>query len=123
LSMLLADLVYTIRQEFATNLYNTYHNIILKYPDDTVILPAHFDTNSITVKHGEIIGDTIGSIERKVKLLSMPKNEFVDFMASSVPPRPANYQTIIQVNKKMIPCDQINMGDLEPGPNSCAIKM
>ncbi|MCI0563546.1 MAG: MBL fold metallo-hydrolase, partial [Nitrososphaera sp.] len=108
---------------FATNLYNTYQDRILKYPDDTVILPAHFDTDSITVKHGEIIMDTIGSIKRKIKLLSMPKSEFVKFMVSSVPPRPANYEKIIRINKQLAPCDQINMGDLEAGPNSCAIRM
>jgi glyoxylase-like metal-dependent hydrolase (beta-lactamase superfamily II) len=110
-------------KEFATNLYNTYHDIILKYPDDTAILPAHFDTNTITLKHGELIVDTIGSVKRKVKLLSMSKGEFVKFMVSSVPPRPANYQKIIELNRQLIQCDQINMGDLEAGPNSCAIRM
>ena len=110
-------------KEFATNLYNAYHDIILEYPDDTAILPAHFDTNTITVKHGELIVDTIGSVKRKVKLISMSKGEFVKFMVSSVPPRPANYQKIIELNRQLIQCDQINMGDLEAGPNSCAIRM
>ena len=110
-------------KEFATNLYNTYQDILLRYPNDTVILPAHFDTNTITVKHGELIMDTVGSVKRKVKLLSMPKSEFIKFMVSAVPPRPANYEKIIQINKQMIPCDRINMGDLEAGPNSCAIRM
>jgi glyoxylase-like metal-dependent hydrolase (beta-lactamase superfamily II) len=110
-------------KEFATNLYNTYHDIILKYPDDTAILPAHFDTGSITVKHEQLIMDTIGSIREKVRLLSMPKAEFIKFMVSTVPPRPANYEKIIQINKQMTLCDSINMGDLEAGPNSCAIRM
>lgn len=110
-------------REFATNLYNTYQDRILKYPDATVILPAHFDPNSITVKHGQLIMDTIGSVKRKVKLLSLPKGQFVEFMVSSVPPRPANYEKIIQINRQLIPCDRIGMGDLEAGPNSCAIRM
>jgi len=110
-------------KEFATNLYNTYQDRILKYPDDTVVLPAHFDPNSIAVKHGELIMDTIGSVKRKVKLLSLPKGEFIKFMVSSVPPRPANYEKIIQINKQLVPCDRINMGDLEAGPNLCAIRM
>lgn len=110
-------------KEYATNLYNTYHGLLLKYPDDAVILPAHFDTGSIRVKHGELIMDTIGSVKRKNKLLSMPQSEFVKFMVSSVPPRPANYEKIVQINKKLVQCDRINMGDLEEGPNSCAIRM
>lgn len=109
-------------KEYATNLYNTYHDILLKYPDDAVILPAHFDTNSITVKHGELIMETLGSV-KKNKLLSMPQSEFVRFMVSTVPPRPANYEKIAQINKKLMQCDQIKMGDLEEGPNSCAIRM
>lgn len=110
-------------KEYATNLYNTYHEILLKYQDDTVILPAHFDTSSIRVKHGELIMETLGSVKKKNKLLSMPQSEFVKFMVSTVPPRPANYEKIVQINKKITPCDQINMGDLEEGPNSCAIRM
>ena len=96
---------------------------MLKFPDDTVILPAHFDISSITVKHGELIMETIGSVKRKNKLLSMPQDEFVEFMVSTVPPRPANYEKIVQINKKLMRCDQIKMGDLEEGPNSCAIRM
>ena len=110
-------------KEYATNLYNTYQDIILKYPDDTVILPAHFDTNSITAKHGELIMDTLGSVKKKNKLLSMPKDEFVKFMVSTVPPRPSNYEKIVQINKMVMSCDQVKMGDLEEGPNACAIRM
>jgi glyoxylase-like metal-dependent hydrolase (beta-lactamase superfamily II)/rhodanese-related sulfurtransferase len=110
-------------KEYATNLFNTYQEKILKYPDDTIILPAHFDTGSITVKHGEFIAETLGSIRKNNKLLSMPKDEFVKFMVSTVPPRPANYEKIVQINKKITLCDRVVMGDLEEGPNSCAIKM
>jgi glyoxylase-like metal-dependent hydrolase (beta-lactamase superfamily II) len=109
--------------EFAAKLYDTYHSKLLNLPDQTIILPAHFDTNSITIKHGELVADTIGAVKKSVKLLSMPKDEFVKFMSSSVPPRPSNYKMIIQINQELIPCEEINMGDLEAGPNSCAIRM
>ncbi|HKU48335.1 MAG TPA: MBL fold metallo-hydrolase [Nitrososphaera sp.] len=109
--------------EYAELLYGTYQNKLLNLPDDTLILPAHFDTGSITLKHGGLVADTIGSIKKSVKLLSMPKDEFVKFMSSSVPPRPANYKMIIQINQELVACEEINMGDLEAGPNSCAIKM
>lgn len=110
-------------KEYASNLYDTYQDKILKYPNETIVLPAHFDTDSITVKHSQLISETIGSIKRKVKLLSISKSEFIEFMASSVPPRPANYEKIIQINKRLTPCDQVKTGDLEEGPNACAIKM
>jgi glyoxylase-like metal-dependent hydrolase (beta-lactamase superfamily II)/rhodanese-related sulfurtransferase len=110
-------------QEFADSLYSTYQGKILTLPDETVILPAHFDTNTITPKHGEPITEKIGEAKKNIKVLSMNKEEFVKFMVSSVPPRPANYRTIISINKELLPCDQFNMGDLEAGPNSCAIRM
>jgi glyoxylase-like metal-dependent hydrolase (beta-lactamase superfamily II) len=77
-------------REFATKLYDTYQSKILQYPDNTVILPAHFETDSIAVRHNEPIFETIGIIKIKVKLLSIPKNDFIQFMVSSVTPRPAN---------------------------------
>ncbi|HEV8386863.1 MAG TPA: MBL fold metallo-hydrolase [Nitrososphaera sp.] len=109
--------------EYAEKLYETYQAKLLKLPDDTLILPAHFDTNSITIKHGELVADTIGSVKKNVKFMSMPKEEFVRAMSSSVPPRPANYKMIIQINQELVGCEEINMGDLEAGPNSCAIRM
>ncbi len=107
--------------EFAGKLYDTYQKI-LKLPDDTVILPAHFDHNSITLRHGEPITDTVGA-KKGVELLSKPKDEFVKFVVSSVPPRPMNYRLIIQINKQLMPYDQVNTAELEAGPNSCGVRM
>jgi glyoxylase-like metal-dependent hydrolase (beta-lactamase superfamily II)/rhodanese-related sulfurtransferase len=109
--------------EYAEALHNTYQTKLLKLPEDTLVLPAHFDTASITIKHGELVADTIGSIKKNVGLLLMSKEEFVQFMEKSVPPRPANYKMIIQINQELVSCEEINMGDLEAGPNSCAIRM
>ena len=109
--------------EYSEKLYDTYQSKVLKQPDDTIILPAHFDTNTITLKHGDLVADTIGAVRKNLKFLSMPREEFVSAMSSSVPPRPANYKMIIQINQELVGCEEINMGDLEAGPNSCAIRM
>jgi glyoxylase-like metal-dependent hydrolase (beta-lactamase superfamily II)/rhodanese-related sulfurtransferase len=107
--------------EFAVMLFDTYQKI-LKLPDDILILPAHFDPNSITVKHGEPITGTMGAM-RSAALLSKPKDEFVKFVVSSVPPRPVNYKLIIQINKQLATYDQVNISELEAGPNSCGVRM
>ncbi len=107
--------------EFAAKLYDTYQKI-LKFPDDTVILPAHFDPNSITIKHSEPITDTVGA-KKGAELLSKSKDEFVKFVVSSVPPRPMNYRLIIQINRQLMPYDQVNIAELEAGPNSCGVRM
>jgi hypothetical protein len=51
----------------------------------------------------------------------MTKDEFIDYIADTVQPRPGNYRTIISINKKILPYNEIEMTDLEAGPNSCAI--
>jgi glyoxylase-like metal-dependent hydrolase (beta-lactamase superfamily II)/rhodanese-related sulfurtransferase len=107
--------------KFAESLYNTYHEKILKLPDDTVILPAHFNTASIALKHTVPILETLGTIKKKIKLLSMDKKEFIQIITDTVPPRPMNYKTIISINKQMLPYDEIEMPDLEAGPNSCMV--
>jgi len=108
-------------KKFAELLYDTYHQKILQLPDNTVVLPAHFNGTSIALKHTVPILETLGTIKKRVKLLSMNKEEFIDYIADTVQPRPGNYKTIISINKKMLPYDEIEMADLEAGPNSCAI--
>ena len=108
-------------KKFAELLYDTYHKKILQLPDNTVVLPAHFNGTSIALKHTVPILETLGTIKKRVKLLSMNKEEFIDYITDTVQPRPGNYKTIISINKKMLPYDEIEMADLEAGPNSCAI--
>ena len=108
-------------KKFAELLYDTYHKKILQLPDNTVVLPAHFNGTSIALKHTVPILETLGTIKKRVKLLSMNKEEFIDYIADTLQPRPGNYKTIISINKKMLPYDEIEMADLEAGPNSCAI--
>jgi glyoxylase-like metal-dependent hydrolase (beta-lactamase superfamily II)/rhodanese-related sulfurtransferase len=109
-------------EEFANDLYDSYHQRILKYfPNDTIILPAHFSSDSIDLEHKRPIYDTIETIKKRVKLLSESKEEFIKSLVGTLSPRPSNYKTIIEINRNMIPCDQIEMGDLETGPNSCAL--
>jgi glyoxylase-like metal-dependent hydrolase (beta-lactamase superfamily II)/rhodanese-related sulfurtransferase len=110
-------------EEFAKDLYDSYHNRILKdFPDDTIVLPTHFNSGVIALEHGKPIYDTLGTIKKRLKLLSESKDEFVKHLVGAISARPSNYKTIIEINRNMIPCDQIEMGDLEAGPNSCALK-
>lgn len=106
---------------FAGTLYDTFHKKILQFPDDTIILPAHFNGSSIILNHKVPIYDTLGSIKKKIKLLSMTKEEFIKNIIDTLPSRPGNYKEIIGINKKMISFDERIMPDLEAGPNSCAI--
>jgi glyoxylase-like metal-dependent hydrolase (beta-lactamase superfamily II)/rhodanese-related sulfurtransferase len=105
-------------EEFADSLFNTYHQKILNLPDDTVILPAHFSGN---FEHEKPVFSTLGSIRKKVRILSAPRDKFAKFLMNNIPPQPMSYKKIIDINKNMIPCDTIKVSDLEAGPNSCGI--
>jgi glyoxylase-like metal-dependent hydrolase (beta-lactamase superfamily II)/rhodanese-related sulfurtransferase len=108
-------------RDFAGLLYETYHQKIDNFPPNTLILPAHFNSASVTLKHGIPIYETLESLKKKIRLLSMNKDEFVSLVTETVPPKPMNYKTIISINKKMLPYDEVQIPDLEAGPNSCSI--
>ena len=108
-------------RDFAGLLYETYHQKIDKFPPNTLILPAHFNAASIILKHGIPIYETIESLKKKIRLLSTNRDEFVSLVTETVPPKPMNYKTIISINKKMLPYDEVEIPDLEAGPNSCSI--
>lgn len=110
-------------EEYANDLYDSYHQRIFKnFPNDTTILPTHFNSGSIVLEHEKPIYDTLEAIKNRVKLLSETKEEFIKALVGTISPRPSNYKTITEINKNIIPCDQIELGDLEAGPNSCALK-
>jgi glyoxylase-like metal-dependent hydrolase (beta-lactamase superfamily II)/rhodanese-related sulfurtransferase len=105
-------------EEFTDSLFNTYHRKILNLPDDTIILPAHF---SGSFEHEKPVFATLGSIRKKVRILSAPHDEFAKFLMNNIPVQPMNYRKIMDINKNMIPCDTIKVSELEAGPNSCGI--
>jgi glyoxylase-like metal-dependent hydrolase (beta-lactamase superfamily II)/rhodanese-related sulfurtransferase len=109
--------------EYAKELYESYHQRILRdFKDDTIILPTHFNSDSVDLEFKKSIYGTLETIKKRVKLLSVSREEFINSLVRSLSPRPSNYKAIIEINKKMISCDQIEMGDLEAGPNSCALR-
>jgi len=110
-------------RKFAGMLYKTYHQKIVPLPENTVVLPAHFNGSSITLKHAVPISGTVGSLKKNIKILSMPEDEFVHLATDTLPSRPMNYKTIVDINKKILPYDEIEMPDLEAGPNSCAVSL
>lgn len=111
-------------KELAGKLYSTYYGIFTKseYDDDTAILPGHFNVNATSLMHGKAVSDTLGTIRQKI-IGSLPssKKEFVSILLHNTPPKPANYKTIVEINKRLTLCDKMQITELETGPNSCGI--
>ena len=105
-------------EEFAGELYDSLHNKLLKLSPDTIVFPAH---------HGQTVKSENGAfsttIEKasKHEVLQISKEEFVKRVVSITPPRPMNYQKIIQINKGSLSFTANEIPDLELGPNRCSI--
>lgn len=103
----------------ARQLHETLQERILTLPDGTVVAPGHFSDAAEPNDDGTYTA-TLGELKESMEPLSMPREEFVEFILSDMPPRPANYEEIIETN-----LGQRSLGDdeafrLELGPNNCA---
>jgi glyoxylase-like metal-dependent hydrolase (beta-lactamase superfamily II) len=111
-------------KELASILHSTYYDIFSEreYADDTTILPGHFNVNATSLMHGKPVSDTLGTIRQEV-IGSLPssKKEFVSTLLHNTPPKPANYKTIVEINKGLTLCDKMQITELETGPNSCGV--
>jgi glyoxylase-like metal-dependent hydrolase (beta-lactamase superfamily II) len=101
----------------AGQLYESLQGKILSLPDDVYVAAAHLS--------GGDSGDmpyikSIGKIKEDIEALSYSKEEFVDYILSDMPPRPANYEKIILANKGENNLSDEEAFELELGPNNCA---
>ncbi|WP_423746055.1 MBL fold metallo-hydrolase (plasmid) [Haladaptatus sp. SPP-AMP-3] len=103
----------------AAMLYETLQERVLSLPDDTVVAPAHFSDAATTADDGTYTA-TVGDLHESMDALSMEKDEFVEFILSDMPPRPANYEDIIATNLGQQHADDEEAFELELGPNNCA---
>lgn len=104
--------------EFSRTLFLTYKKLT-SLPDDTVVLPSHYSKN---MQHEDPIFKTIGEIKAYVRAFRMDEAEFISYVASSIPPQPMNYKRILRLNKDLPLCNNLQLDDLEAGPNSCGIQ-
>jgi glyoxylase-like metal-dependent hydrolase (beta-lactamase superfamily II) len=105
-------------EEYAQKLYQTYRQKLFNLPDRTIILPAHY---SSSFKHAKPVFDTIESIRHKLNSITRSEKDFLNYIASNIPPHPMNYEQIVSINKNLTHCDRVEQQDLELGPNSCGI--
>ncbi|MBI5147084.1 MAG: MBL fold metallo-hydrolase [Thaumarchaeota archaeon] len=108
-------------EEYATKLYDTLHNKMLKFSDSTKVFPTHHGEGVKPSENG-IYYTTVG-MAKKIPLLDLDQQGFVSKVVSITTPRPMNYSMIIKINRGVIPISPMQIPDLEMGPNRCSIKM
>jgi glyoxylase-like metal-dependent hydrolase (beta-lactamase superfamily II) len=96
----------------ARRLFATLHERVLPLGDDVVLLPGH-DHPGVRGAVAPRLGDV-----RVRELAIDDAGAFADALVAGMPPRPANYESVIAVNSGTLNFDP----DLETGGNSCSAR-
>jgi len=96
-------------------LHDTLRQRLLRLPGDTVLLPCHTHPGVLP----GAIAPTLDEVRAAVPELSIDDpDRFATLLTAAMPPRPANYESIIAVNSGGADFD----AELEGGGNSCAAR-
>lgn len=106
-------------RDAATTLYQSLTEKVLPLPNETVVAPAHFSDAATPADDGTYTA-TLGKLRETMDALAMDEAEFVEFIVSEMPPRPANYEEIIATNLGYESPEDEEAFELELGPNNCA---
>jgi len=99
----------------AIRLHATLHERVLALPGDVVLLPGHAHPGV----HSGAIAPTLAEVRDRVAELAISEPaEFAETLLTDMPPRPANYESVIAVNSGSHPFDP----ELETGGNSCSTR-
>jgi len=89
-------------------------------PGETLVAPGHVGPNAAPGEDGTYTA-TLATLRDRLDLLGLDREAFVERVLADVPPRPANYERIIDAN---LGREEIAAGEafeLELGPNNCAV--
>jgi len=100
-------------------LYESLTERVLSLPDETVVAPAHFSDSAEVAADGSYTA-TLGDLADSMDALSLPEEEFVEFILADMPPRPSNHGQIIETNLGRQDTPDHVAFELELGPNNCA---
>ncbi|MFC7129493.1 MBL fold metallo-hydrolase [Haloferax chudinovii] len=89
------------------------------FADDTLVAPAHRGPRTVPDEDGAYVAE-LGGLRERLGALSMDEAAFVSFVCSDMPPRPANYEGIIETNLGRDSLTDEEAFDVELGPNNCA---
>ena len=106
-------------EEFAHNLYRSLHERVLPLPDDTLVLPGHYD-DGVRVTPNTPVGESLETLRATLQPLSFDEDAFVAWATARTTPRPPNYVEIIKTNMGRSEPSISDRQRLEVGPNRCS---
>ncbi|WP_439025634.1 MBL fold metallo-hydrolase [Haloarchaeobius sp. DT45] len=105
--------------EAARELFHSLHEKVLTYPDSVRIAPAHYSESAERATDGTYTA-TVGVLEDRLDALALREDEFVEYVLADMPPRPNNYERIIETNLGREDLNEDEAFEIELGPNNCA---
>jgi thiosulfate/3-mercaptopyruvate sulfurtransferase len=106
-------------EEAARELHRTMTERLSRFDDDTVVAPGHYSEAASPREDGTYVA-RLGVLRERLFAFDVDADEFVDRVMSGMPPRPANVETIVEINLGREAADDEDAFELELGPNNCA---
>jgi glyoxylase-like metal-dependent hydrolase (beta-lactamase superfamily II)/rhodanese-related sulfurtransferase len=103
----------------ARRLHRTLTGTYAAFDDDVRVAPAHYGPAADAAPDGTYTA-RLGTLRERLPALSATEDAFVAHVLESIPPRPSNYEAIIEANLGRRRVDDDEAFELELGPNNCA---
>jgi glyoxylase-like metal-dependent hydrolase (beta-lactamase superfamily II) len=103
----------------AHQLYESLHEKLLALDRDVIVGGGHAGPGDRPGPEGTLTA-TLGTLKEQMEVLRLAEEPFVEFVLEDMPPRPANYERIIDANLGIAALDDEEAFRMELGPNNCA---
>lgn len=105
-------------RDAAATLWDTLQTL-RELPEELIIAPAHVSPTTAPGGDGAFTA-SLGSLLTSHTVFDESQDEFVERVVENLPPRPPNFEEIIEVNLGRETADSTEAFELELGPNNCA---
>ncbi|MDG5778601.1 MBL fold metallo-hydrolase [Haloarculaceae archaeon H-GB2-1] len=105
--------------EAARELHRTVTERLASFDDSTVVAPGHAGEASERAADGSVTAK-LGSLRERLPAFRQDESAFVEAICADMPPRPANFERIIDINLGRESAADEEAFELEQGPNNCA---
>ena len=108
-------------EDWARSLYRSLHQRVLRLPDATRVLPAHYSGPSEMGRDGTV-SQLLGVLRSQAPELRLESEElFVRAMASKAAPPPPHYALVARMNLGELTGSEDQIQEWELGRNQCAV--
>ncbi len=105
--------------DYARELHRTLTERFERFEDSVLVAPGHFTPGQPPGEDGTYTA-RLGDLRDSLSVFSLDREAFVERMRADVPPRPANFETIVATNLGRESLSDEDAFEAELGPNNCA---